>query len=213
MRKIIKWADDLPETVESSNETVLAILSKKMTRNDAENLAKMLTYYFPSLYVDIRQQSKRRRYALAFSLKNDKCLNDSTERLVKIRRLLEQAKTDKEEQLKFNLDNNPFILNIPTGTFLIPFLLSKSTKIIYSLIPLHQPDHLSQLFLNWVFSSPSELLHPPIQQISGYFGLEISLYFAWLAHYTKCLIAPALIGRLIKYTESYLDFTNMYIFP
>nr|CAD2152305.1 unnamed protein product [Meloidogyne enterolobii] len=197
MRKIIKWADDLPETVEPSNETVLAVLSKKMTRNDAENLAKMLTYYFPSLYVDIRQQSKRRRYALAFSLKNDKCLNDSTERLVKIRRLLEQAKTDKEEQLKFNLDNNPFILNIPTGTFLIPFLLSKSTRIIYSLIPLHQPDHLSQLFLNWVFSSPSELLHPPIQQISGYFGLEISLYFAWLTHYTKCLIAPALIGTLI----------------
>ena len=78
---------------------------------------------------------------------------------------------------------------------------------------MHQPDHLSQLFLNWVFSSPSELLHPPIQQISGYFGLEICLYFAWLAHYTKCLIAPALIGRLIKYTESYLDFTNMYIFP
>ncbi|CAK5086015.1 unnamed protein product [Meloidogyne enterolobii] len=79
----------------------------------------------------------------------------------------------------------------------IPFLLSKSTRIIYSLIPLHQPDHLSQLFLNWVFSSPSELLHPPIQQISGYFGSEISLYFAWLAHYTKCLIAPALIGTLI----------------
>jgi len=49
-------------------------------------------------------------------------LNDSTERLVKIRRLLEQAKTDKEEQLKFNLDNNPFILNIPTGTFLSLFI-------------------------------------------------------------------------------------------
>uniref|UniRef100_A0A914LQV1 Anoctamin n=1 Tax=Meloidogyne incognita TaxID=6306 RepID=A0A914LQV1_MELIC len=94
----------------------------------------------------------------------------------------------------------------------VPFLLSKSTKIIYSLIPLHQPDHLSQLFLNWVFSSPTELLHPPIQQISGYFGLEISLYFAWLTHYTKCLIAPALIGRLIEYTGSDLDFTNRFRF-
>ncbi|CAK5065461.1 unnamed protein product [Meloidogyne enterolobii] len=212
MRKIIKWADDLPETVEPSNETVLAVLSKKLTRNDAESLAKMLTYYFPTLYVDIRQQNKRRRYALAFSLKNDKGLNDSTERLVKIRRLLEQAKTDKEEQIQFIFDNHPFILNIPTGTFLIPFLLSKSTKIIYSLIPLHQPDHLSQLFLNWVFSSPSELLHPPIQQISGYFGSEISLYFAWLAHYTKCLIAPALIGTLIYLQTSSTTTKNFEFF-
>uniref|UniRef100_A0A915NM48 Anoctamin n=1 Tax=Meloidogyne floridensis TaxID=298350 RepID=A0A915NM48_9BILA len=212
MRKIIKWADDLPESVEPSNETVLAILSKKMTRDDAESLAKMLTYYCPSLYVDIRQQNKRRRYALAFSLKNDTCLKDSTERLVKIRRLLEQAQTDKEEQIQFIFDNHPFILNIPTGTFLIPFLLSKSTKIIYSLIPLHQPDHLSQLFLNWVFSSPSELLHPPIQQISGYFGLEISLYFAWLAHYTKCLIAPALIGTLIYLQTSSTTTKNFEFF-
>uniref|UniRef100_A0A1I8BTE5 Anoctamin n=1 Tax=Meloidogyne hapla TaxID=6305 RepID=A0A1I8BTE5_MELHA len=198
MRKILKWADDLvllPEPAKPSNETVLAILSKKLNRNDAEKLAKMLINYCLCLNVDIRHQTKRRRYALTFSLKNDICtLNDSAERLVKIRKLLEKAKTDKDEQIVF--DNHSFILNIPSGTYIVPFLLSNSSnKIIYSLIPLHQPDQLGQLFLNWVFASPTELLQPPIQQITGYFGSEISLYFAWLAHYTKWLIAPALIGK------------------
>ena len=38
------------------------------------------------------------------------------------------------------------------------------------------------------FSSPDE--------ISEYFGLKISMYFAWLGHYTTALTVPAVCGSL-----------------
>ena len=38
------------------------------------------------------------------------------------------------------------------------------------------------------------LLTQPLDAIAEYFGEDVAFYFAWLAFYTKWLVAPALLG-------------------
>jgi hypothetical protein len=96
---------------------------------------------------------------------------------------------------------HPKSINHPT-IISVRQLQSKSPRLIRSLIPLHQPAMLKRLQRRWVFVSPLRLLSPPIGQIGAYFGLEIGLYFAWLAHFTGWLCAPALIGQSVDVDPS-----------
>lgn len=42
----------------------------------------------------------------------------------------------------------------------------------------------------------------PLDDICKYFGVKITMYFAWLGHYTTALIVPAAVG-VIYWVRSY----------
>lgn len=59
--------------------------------------------------------------------------------------------------------------------------------------PLHELPALEKLQRTWVraFLSPQ-----PLDDICKYFGVKITMYFAWLGHYTTALIVPAAVGAI-----------------
>ena len=59
--------------------------------------------------------------------------------------------------------------------------------------PLHELPALEKLQRSWVraFLSPQ-----PLDDICKYFGVKITMYFAWLGHYTTALIVPAAVGAI-----------------
>ncbi|PBC32858.1 Anoctamin-8 [Apis cerana cerana] len=69
------------------------------------------------------------------------------------------------------------------------FAGSKSKKVF----PLHELPALEKLQRTWVraFLSPQ-----PLDDICKYFGVKITMYFAWLGHYTTALIVPAAVGAI-----------------
>ncbi|XP_051172555.1 anoctamin-8 isoform X3 [Leptopilina boulardi] len=86
------------------------------------------------------------------------------------------------------------ICNVPSlklveGQAIIPKCLS--TGIISQVFPLHELPALEKLQKTWVqaFMSPQ-----PLDDICKYFGVKITMYFAWLGHYTTALIVPAAVG-------------------
>ncbi|VDL94828.1 unnamed protein product [Schistocephalus solidus] len=74
---------------------------------------------------------------------------------------------------------------------IIPVLLSAGK--IQSIFPLHNRETLNVLLHTWVGGFKH---HQPIDLVEEYFGMQIALYFAWLSHYTKALIFPAVFGIL-----------------
>ncbi|XP_011503511.1 PREDICTED: anoctamin-8-like [Ceratosolen solmsi marchali] len=75
------------------------------------------------------------------------------------------------------------------GQAIIPKCLSSG--FILQVFPLHELPALEKLQQSWVraFFSPQ-----PLDDISRYFGVKITMYFAWLGHYTTALIVPAAVG-------------------
>ena len=66
--------------------------------------------------------------------------------------------------------------------------------IIEQIYPLHEEEPLRNLKTNWVnriFDSQ------PLDDVAGYFGVKIAMYFGWLGHYTTALFFPAFIGLCI----------------
>ncbi|XP_046821754.1 anoctamin-8 isoform X1 [Vespa crabro] len=80
-------------------------------------------------------------------------------------------------------------LKLVEGQAIIPKCISAG--IISQVFPLHELPALEQLRKTWVraFFSPQ-----PLDDICKYFGVKISMYFAWLGHYTTALIVPAAVG-------------------
>ncbi|XP_016840084.1 anoctamin-8 isoform X4 [Nasonia vitripennis] len=80
-------------------------------------------------------------------------------------------------------------LKLVDGQAIIPKCLSSG--IISQVFPLHELPALEKLQRTWVraFLSPQ-----PLDDISRYFGVKITMYFAWLGHYTTALIVPAAVG-------------------
>ncbi|KAJ8678448.1 hypothetical protein QAD02_014235, partial [Eretmocerus hayati] len=80
-------------------------------------------------------------------------------------------------------------LKLVDGQAIIPICLS--TGIISQVFPLHELPALEKLQQTWVraFLSPQ-----PLDDICRYFGVKITMYFAWLGHYTTALIVPAAVG-------------------
>ncbi|KAM0736413.1 Anoctamin-8 [Formica fusca] len=80
-------------------------------------------------------------------------------------------------------------LKLVEGQAIIPKCISSG--IISQVFPLHELPALEKLQRNWVraFLSPQ-----PLDDICKYFGVKITMYFAWLGHYTTALIVPAAVG-------------------
>ncbi|XP_066590008.1 anoctamin-10 isoform X2 [Prorops nasuta] len=82
-------------------------------------------------------------------------------------------------------------LKLVEGQAIIPKCLS--TGIISQVFPLHELPALEKLQRSWVraFLKPQ-----PLDDICQYFGVKITMYFAWLGHYTTALIVPAAVGAI-----------------
>ena len=136
---------------------------------------------------------------------------DPADQLLRIKRTLENAATSQEVELHVNVNQSAIWLHIPAGTpigltvslsdtngpfFSVSYLKSRQQlpRFIRSITPLHQIALLDHLQEHWVFAPAREILSPPLGQIRAYFGPEIALYFAWLAHFTGWLFTPAIIG-------------------
>jgi len=62
--------------------------------------------------------------------------------------------------------------------------------VIQEIFALHDSEELDWLKRHWI--RESGLLHPPIEDLAAYFGPGLAAYFAFLAHYTRWLLAAAL---------------------
>ncbi|PIK54087.1 putative anoctamin-8-like isoform X2 [Apostichopus japonicus] len=83
------------------------------------------------------------------------------------------------------------------GQPIFPKLLSK--RIISALLPLHDKEALKKLEKSWVHAP---LSRQPLDDIAHYFGIKVSIYFAYLGHYTKWLIFPAVLGLFVTFYSS-----------
>ena len=87
----------------------------------------------------------------------------------------------------------------------------KTQKLLIDCFCLHDYQQLQTLRDEWVFNKK---LHPfpggqkqPLAMIREYFGEKIGLYFAWLEHYTKSLVIPAVAGFLFFLASAFLSGT------
>ncbi|XP_046621598.1 anoctamin-8 isoform X5 [Neodiprion virginianus] len=80
-------------------------------------------------------------------------------------------------------------LKLIEGQAIVPKCISAG--VISQVFPLHELPALEKLQRTWVraFLSPQ-----PLDDICRYFGVKITMYFAWLGHYTTALIVPAAVG-------------------
>ncbi|GFS11038.1 anoctamin [Elysia marginata] len=78
------------------------------------------------------------------------------------------------------------------GQPIVPLLITKN--VISQLFPLHSHEDLKVLRKNWVQAIFSR---QPLDLVCQYFGVKISLYFAYLGHYTTWLLLPAVLGLFI----------------
>ncbi|KAK1125392.1 hypothetical protein K0M31_005761 [Melipona bicolor] len=95
-------------------------------------------------------------------------------------------------------------LKMVEGQAIIPKCLSAG--IISQVFPLHELPALEKLQRTWVraFLSPQ-----PLDDICKYFGVKITMYFAWLGHYTTALIVPAAVGAIYWDTQILIHRLNL----
>lgn len=62
--------------------------------------------------------------------------------------------------------------------------------------PLHHYEEKQLLSRKW-YRWCSNPWKQPIHHIRAYFGEKVGLYFAFLSHYTKWLLAPSFIGIVV----------------
>ncbi|XP_068197393.1 anoctamin-8 isoform X2 [Antennarius striatus] len=78
------------------------------------------------------------------------------------------------------------------GQPIIPELEARG--VIHQMFPLHEQRILNQLMTSWV---QAVCERQPLDDICDYFGVKISMYFAWLGFYTNSMLYPAVIGFLL----------------
>uniref|UniRef100_A0A8C4Q6U3 Anoctamin n=1 Tax=Eptatretus burgeri TaxID=7764 RepID=A0A8C4Q6U3_EPTBU len=78
------------------------------------------------------------------------------------------------------------------GQPIIPELVA--CHLVSQVYPLHDPPALRSLTHNWLWGIAQR---HPLDDICGYFGMKIAMYFAWLSYYTSSLIYPACFGLLL----------------
>uniref|UniRef100_A0A914CUP9 Anoctamin n=1 Tax=Acrobeloides nanus TaxID=290746 RepID=A0A914CUP9_9BILA len=96
-------------------------------------------------------------------------------------------------RLSFPTDRNP-VVHVQGSRSIVSSLISQG--VIENFLPLHQTDVLKHLQNKWVFAFLDE---QPLDEINGYFGTEIAMYFAWLGHMTTALWAPAIFGVIMYF--------------
>ncbi|KAJ0012142.1 hypothetical protein NQD34_013117 [Periophthalmus magnuspinnatus] len=83
-------------------------------------------------------------------------------------------------------------INFLEGQPIIPELVARG--VIHQMFPLHEQRILNQLMTSWV---QAVCERQPLDDICDYFGVKISMYFAWLGFYTNSMLYPAVIGFLL----------------
>lgn len=83
-----------------------------------------------------------------------------------------------------------------------------SVKKIDQIFPLHHEEDLNMLKMSWVTNFFNT---QPLDLICSYFGMKISIYFAFLGFYTKFLLYPALFGLIITYFVDLVNWFNNYV--
>lgn len=110
-------------------------------------------------------------------------------------------------------------LSRPTASASVPELVARG--VIHQMFPLHEQRILNQLMTSWVQAvcerQPLGKKHTTVglhdtafltrlnkiapyysaDDICDYFGVKISMYFAWLGFYTNSMLYPAVIGFLL----------------
>ncbi|XP_052796169.1 anoctamin-8-like [Mya arenaria] len=82
------------------------------------------------------------------------------------------------------------------GQSIVPVLQSK--KVVSQVFPLHHRRDLLKLRKTWVQSFGPQ----PLDGVCSYFGVKIAMYFAYLGHYTKLLLAPTILGIIVWFVQS-----------
>ncbi|XP_045215850.2 anoctamin-8-like isoform X2 [Mercenaria mercenaria] len=83
------------------------------------------------------------------------------------------------------------------GQAIVPLLETK--KIVSQVFPLHETATLDNLKKSWV---QTIVKFQPLGKICEYFGVKVSMYFAYLGHYTWALTAPTLLGVIFWFIQS-----------
>jgi hypothetical protein len=71
-------------------------------------------------------------------------------------------------------------------------------KVIKEYFPLHISDFKENIFKKTVLSARS-----PYRNIRSYFGDRVAIYYAWMYHYTRFLVIPAVTAFLIIFANSF----------
>ena len=69
---------------------------------------------------------------------------------------------------------------------------------LFHLFPTHDPKDIADLNRLWVSAWCSS---QPINSVRDYFGEDIGMYFAFLGHYTSCLVPLAMLGVFVKLSQ------------
>uniref|UniRef100_A0A3P8VVP5 Anoctamin n=3 Tax=Cynoglossus semilaevis TaxID=244447 RepID=A0A3P8VVP5_CYNSE len=118
------------------------------------------------------------------NIESELCFFTSQERQSIIRYWLDNLRAKQGEVLH----NIHFLEGQP----IIPELVARG--VIHQLFPLHEQRILNQLMTSWVQAVCES---QPLDDICDYFGVKISMYFAWLGFYTNSMLYPAVIGFLL----------------
>ncbi|XP_078527284.1 anoctamin-8 isoform X2 [Lissotriton helveticus] len=114
----------------------------------------------------------------------------SQERQEIIRYWLENLRAKQGESL-----HNIYFLE---GQPIIPELAARG--VIQQVFPIHEQRILNRLMKSWVQAICER---QPLDDICDYFGVKISMYFAWLGFYTSAMVYPAVFGSMLWFfTES-----------
>ncbi|XP_067003783.2 anoctamin-10 [Anabrus simplex] len=112
---------------------------------------------------------------------NERKFFSTQERQWLVLHLLETLRAGPEDQLGG--------LKLIEGQAIVPKCVSAG--IISQVFPLHDIPKLQKLQRTWVRAF---FKRQPLDAICDYFGVKITMYFAWLGHYTTALIVPAVVG-------------------
>ena len=83
----------------------------------------------------------------------------------------------------------------------------KADVLISSIFPLHDEETVQKLLKSWIFTPLSS---QPLDDVRGYFGEEIALYFGFLGSYTRWLVVPAVLGvALFLYQREVEGYDNL----
>ncbi|KNC47875.1 transmembrane protein 16H [Thecamonas trahens ATCC 50062] len=68
--------------------------------------------------------------------------------------------------------------------------------------PLHDSRAVDALMRDWVKAPVSHVTEQPLEEIKEYFGAEVGMYFAFLGHYARWLVAPAVASVCVAIAQA-----------